>query len=503
MSQRETAFDATLPPPPPDAERGVGPGFVVDGRYRILEQLGEGGMGAVFLAEHLALHKQVALKTIHAELTGHAEIAARFAREAMASARIEHPGVVSALDFGELEAGGAFLVMQLVRGEGLRSRLHREAPLPWREACDLMEQMADAVAAAHAEGIVHRDLKPENVVLEPLKAGGVQVRVLDFGIAHLRSEPAAASTGDARAPLTRLGVVMGTPGYMSPEQAVGQPVDERTDLYALGVMLWEMLVGRRPFDGDTLTAIVSQQFAAEPPPLPSDAQPVPQGLHALVAQLLAAQPELRPSNALEVRDRLRALRHEPEAGLSALAGSQAVVRALDAVKERAIAVVPAGAQASLKRAFDTGRVRAWALVPEGMRVQLVRLAAALKTRFERLPLLQRRLALGVLALLPFVLWLALREPAADTAQAAPTAAQARDAGNKTAKRNPPAPREERAAPAQPASTREPAAKEASNAGSGAARATNDSKGQAGGSGKQGGGRRLGDKIKRTVNSIFN
>ncbi len=307
---RPVELAATLPPPALEPASGEwGPGSIVDGRYAIVEKLGEGGMGAVFLAEHLKLKKQVALKTIHAELAGHAEIAARFAREAMASARIEHPGVVSALDYGTLDTGGAFLVMQFVRGEGMRNRLSREPVLPWREACELIEQITDAVAAAHAAGIVHRDLKPENVVLEPNPAGGHNVKVLDFGIAHLRAEARAPeSTTHVRTALTRVGAVMGTPGYMAPEQAVGQPVDERTDIYALGVMLWECLAGRQPFTGDSLTEIIAQQFAPAPPALPAEAQEVPAELAALLARMLAPQLEQRSASAVEVRDTLRRLR---------------------------------------------------------------------------------------------------------------------------------------------------------------------------------------------------
>jgi eukaryotic-like serine/threonine-protein kinase len=316
MSHEPFAAAPTLPPEaaqPPDEPWA---GHIVAGRYRLIRKLGEGGMGAVFLAEHLKLQKQVALKTIHAGIAGQAEVAARFAREAMASARIEHPHVVSAIDFGTLDDGSAFLVMQLARGEGLRERMVREGAMPFALASLIIEQMADALAAAHAAGIVHRDLKPENVVLEPTDGAPVHVRVLDFGIAHLRSdaEPAQAPTGGA--PLTRLGVVMGTPGYMAPEQALGQPVDERTDLYALGVMLWELCAGRPPFEGESLTAIVTQQLAGSPPALPAGLPGVPAQLGGLLASLLSPQPEGRPASATELRDRLRALRTAPRAARS-------------------------------------------------------------------------------------------------------------------------------------------------------------------------------------------
>jgi serine/threonine-protein kinase len=195
--------------------------------------------------------------------------------------------------------------MQLVRGEGLRKRLARSGSLPWQLACEVIEQIADAVAAAHAAGIVHRDLKPENVVLE---GEALHVKVLDFGIAHLRAGAAGSQTLSSGAPLTQIGAVMGTPGYMAPEQATGQPVDERADVYALGVMLWELIVGVRPFDGASFTEIVAKQFAGKAPELPAAAQPVPQELAAYLTQLLAVRPEERPASAGEVRDRLRVLR---------------------------------------------------------------------------------------------------------------------------------------------------------------------------------------------------
>ena len=222
-------------------------GRVIDGRYRIDRVLGQGGMGAVFVAEHLTLAKPVALKIILPQLAGDAELAQRFAREAMVSAKLEHPHVASALDYGTLAEGGAYLVMQLARGRGLRAWLHGRADP--RTAIAIGAQIADALGAAHAHGIVHRDLKPENVIVEE-RDGGLHARVLDFGIARV----ADAAKGDA--PLTRLGTVMGTAGYMAPEQAVGEAVDARADVYALGVILWELVAGKTLFDQDDLGAIV-------------------------------------------------------------------------------------------------------------------------------------------------------------------------------------------------------------------------------------------------------
>jgi serine/threonine protein kinase len=208
-------------------------GQVIDNRYRIVELLGEGGMGAVFAAEHLKLRKQVALKIIRAEFASNPVIEARFAREATATSKLEHPHVASAVDYGTLPDGGAFLVTQLVRGVSLARQLER-GRMRWAVAADLGAQVADALAAAHAAGIVHRDLKPDNILVETRDDGKFHVKVVDFGIARLTEE--AIGDGTLR-PLTRMGAIIGTPGYMAPEQAVGEPVDARGDLYALGVIV--------------------------------------------------------------------------------------------------------------------------------------------------------------------------------------------------------------------------------------------------------------------------
>jgi serine/threonine-protein kinase len=274
-------------------------GRVVDDRYRIEKLLGEGGMGAVFLAEHLKLQKKVALKVILPQFAGDGEIAERFAREAMASARLDHPHVASALDYGVLPDGGAYLVMQFVRGKSLRATMTSRA----RDvgfACEVGAQIADALTAAHAAGIVHRDLKPDNVVLEPKEGGGELVRVLDFGIARVVGD--GDVTQDTKKQLTRVGTIIGTPGYMAPEQAVGEAVDLRADLYALGVILWELLAGRTLFPEEDLTAIVTKQLTSAAPPLPDE---VPPELRELVARLLERERSLRPQKAGEVREVLR------------------------------------------------------------------------------------------------------------------------------------------------------------------------------------------------------
>ena len=221
---------------------------------------------------------------------------ARFAREAMASAQIDHPHVASTLDIGALPDGSAYLVMPLIRGPSLAEALDA-GPMPWPRAVSIAAQIADALEAAHAAGIVHRDLKPDNVVLTAREDGRDHVKVLDFGIAGL----SGTDTTSGR-PLTRAGMVMGTPGYMSPEQAVGEIVDERTDLYALGVILWESVVGKRLFDGPDITSIVTQQLTTVAAPIATLDANVPPELDALVTKLLSASRDQRPSDAGAVRD---------------------------------------------------------------------------------------------------------------------------------------------------------------------------------------------------------
>ncbi|HKO90811.1 MAG TPA: serine/threonine-protein kinase, partial [Polyangiaceae bacterium] len=283
-------------------------GRVIDRRYRILRQLGEGAMGAVFVAEHLNLHKQVALKVVRAEYAGNREVLARFAREALAGSRIDHPSVVAALDYGSLEEGGAYLVMPLVVGKCLTDIFLERGRLPWPEAVELGAQIADALAAAWDKGFVHRDLKPDNILVEQRDPEGPLARVIDFGIAKLAQLSGAGRGAPGAGPaLTKEGAIMGTPGYMAPEQALGRTATHAADLYSLGVVLWEALVGQPRWTGDTVQAILRAQLR-ETRPSVREACPdaaVPLALDRLIERLVSVRPEERPETARDVRDQLR------------------------------------------------------------------------------------------------------------------------------------------------------------------------------------------------------
>lgn len=300
----------TMPPGAHDVDMGAWLGVVIDNRYRVEELIGAGGMAAVFAAEHVRLGHRVAVKILFPAFQGHDEVRARFAREALAMARLDHPHIATAHDYGELDDGGRYMVMPLVPGQSLRDELMQREIIPWREACAIGAQVADALAGAHSAEVVHRDLKPDNVMVARREDGGVRATILDFGIARVRSldgdDPERASRLRT---LTRIGHVMGTPGYMAPEQATGAAIDARTDIYALGLVLWEMMAGHPRFDGDNVSEILEEQLVEGTPPLRAVAgqEDLPPRLDELIATMLEAKAPQRPATAAEVRDRLLAL----------------------------------------------------------------------------------------------------------------------------------------------------------------------------------------------------
>jgi len=271
-------------------------GRIIADRYLILARLGEGGMGRVYLGEHMKMNRQCAIKVMNPNLVNDTDSATRFAREASNAARILHPNVAAVFDYGEADKI-VYLVMEFVDGEPLSAILEREGALDPRRAVDLARQIADGLAAAHELGIVHRDLKPDNVIVTHSRNQREIPKVVDFGIAK-------AVTGLAQEGLTRSGLVIGTPEYMAPEQLLGDPVDARADVYSLGCILYQMLTGIQAFAGDTREQMIRRRLHEAPPHVREVVPGVPPQLDALIAKLLARSSSERLANGGEVRDAL-------------------------------------------------------------------------------------------------------------------------------------------------------------------------------------------------------
>jgi eukaryotic-like serine/threonine-protein kinase len=261
------------------------------GNYRVVAKLGEGGMGAVYLAEHPLIGKKVALKVLHEEYAANQDVITRFFNEAKAVNDIGHPNIVDIIDYGVVQTphGVAFVyfIMEFLAGESLAQVIQREAPLPPERALHIAMQVADALAASHAKGIVHRDLKPDNIYLLQRARERDFVKVLDFGIAKLTGEQ-----GGSRR--TRTGIVMGTPAYMSPEQCEGRGnIDHRTDIYALGILLYEMITGRVPFVGEGYGEVLVQHLTKVPARPSTIRGVIPASVEAIVMKALEKPPEAR------------------------------------------------------------------------------------------------------------------------------------------------------------------------------------------------------------------
>jgi predicted Ser/Thr protein kinase len=267
--------------------------LVLDGRFRIEQLLGGGGMGLVYAAQQMSLGRRVAVKVLRDDLPRDLHFEERFKREALLLSSVDHPAVVRVIDFGFHQASMC-LVMEYVEGETLETVLRNEAPLSVARAEAIITQLAQGLAAIHAKGIVHRDLKPENVILTRTPDGGEQARLLDFGIARLAGQQEPAGTG-----VTQVGLVLGTPEYVSPEQGLGQPLDARSDLYSLAVLAWQMLTGRHPFPGPSPREFISQHIHQPAPRLLDVAPHLAQfpSLVAAVEACLEKDPARRPQTA--------------------------------------------------------------------------------------------------------------------------------------------------------------------------------------------------------------
>jgi len=360
---RYCPFDgvALVAAPGPDPRRDTLLGTVVDGRYEVLSVIGEGGMGVVYEVRHRALGKHFALKALRRDLAPEPETAERFIREARTAAAVSHPGLVEITDFGRLETGQVYFVMERLTGRSLAELLRSVGQLPAARGLTIVRQLGQALKAAHDAGIVHRDLKPDNIHVGRGDGDGDRVKIVDFGL---------AKTIGASGP-TRAGMVFGTPHYMSPEQAAGAAVDHRADIYALGVVMYEMFAGRVPFEADTYLGVLEKHLHAVPPP-PTTLRPELRSLaplESVILRALAKRPEQRYASLAALLDELDACLPSPRPSLGPAAES--VVAALVERRDRrpgddfqhwralalGLSVVAIVALGAVAVAFGDGRAR--------------------------------------------------------------------------------------------------------------------------------------------------
>ena len=273
-------------------------GQVIADRYAVMRLLGEGGLGRVYEAQHTRMSRRFAVKVLFGELAFDQKIRTRFAHEAEAASRLSHPNLISVVDFGETPEGLLYLVMDLAEGIPLVEIIDKRAPLSVEESVGYAIGIARGLAHAHERGLVHRDLKPENIIVD---REDQRVRIVDFGLAVL--------TDDDSSRFTTKGTVVGTPHYMAPEQATGEPLDHRVDLFALGLVLYEMLAGVLPFEGSGI-AVARQNVTATAPAISKrapTAPPIPPALQELIDHLIAKKPSDRPADAHAVIERLEAI----------------------------------------------------------------------------------------------------------------------------------------------------------------------------------------------------
>ena len=274
-------------------------GATLDGRYLIQRKLGEGGMGIVYLATHVVIEKKCAVKVLRSDVSGEPGIAARFIQEARSAAAIPNEHVIEINDFGQTPEGNAYFVMEYLNGRSLQDILSEQPVLKIERALHIGAQCCEALAAAHAAGVVHRDLKPENLIL--VNRGGTPdfVKVLDFGIAKVARETDR---------LTKTGTIFGTPQYMAPEQAAGTAMDERVDIYSLGVILYECLCGRVPFEADTFMGVLTKHLYEAPiPPSAIREKGFSKAVESVILKAMAKKPERRFLSMVQMGDDIRAV----------------------------------------------------------------------------------------------------------------------------------------------------------------------------------------------------
>ena len=270
-------------------------GQTLDTKYHIVAKIGAGGMGSVYKAKRIHIGDSVAIKVLHPELVDDQQAIERFRREAQAAARLKHPNAVGIHDFAVSGGGLAYIVMELVEGKSLAAIIKKQGPLDPSFVAEILSKVCSALDEAHHQKIVHRDLKPDNILVRRVR-GGVEVKVLDFGIAKLRDLSPEVNT------LTEKGMVVGTPLYMSPEQCMGDEIDGRSDIYSLGVVLYEMLTGVLPFQSPIPTAVIVQHVTTTPQPLSEINDEIPPGVEKAVMRALQKGKEERPQTAGELAE---------------------------------------------------------------------------------------------------------------------------------------------------------------------------------------------------------
>ncbi len=273
-------------------------GMILDNRYRIISKLGEGGMGSVYASEHILLKKNVAIKVLRYDLARKEDVVRRFQNEAIAASRIGHENIIEVTDFGRTPDGSVYFVMEHLNGSALADIIQKSGSIPLRRAIPILLQITKALSAAHSQGIIHRDLKPENIVLIDKPDRKDFVKILDFGISKM------LDTSDRAEKLTAMGMIVGTPEYMSPEQAAGMSVDKRTDIYSLGVIIYEMMTGRLPFLADNAIRIL-MMHQTEKPVRPRDINPeIHIGMEQIILKCMEKKPEDRFQDMSEITQAL-------------------------------------------------------------------------------------------------------------------------------------------------------------------------------------------------------
>lgn len=346
-------------------------GTVLLQRYRIDAVLGRGGMSTVYRGVQLSVKRPVAIKLIAGNLARDQDFVQRFRREAEAMARLQHPNTVRIYEFGVTEQDELFIVMELLEGRDLSELLHDEGGLSLRNALSITRQTLESLCEAHASGIVHRDLKPANIFLSRLARGQMHAKVMDFGIADIDQH-------GEHTKITRTGVMIGTPAYMSPEQALGDKVDARSDLYSLGIILFEMWVGRTPFEGQATAAMLLAHLSTPPQRLAEACpnRPYPDELQTFLDRLLAKRPQERPTSAEEALALLETIPANEPMAPTLIAGSVIDERAISPLPV-AKAAAPATSWYPLLRDTQRKALQLWAAVRERKPVLLALVACLL------------------------------------------------------------------------------------------------------------------------------